>query len=32
MVGYLGRLFRESDSLTEQGWREGHVINVFVFE
>jgi hypothetical protein len=32
IIGYLGRLFREDDSLADQGWREGHVINVFVFE
>jgi hypothetical protein len=31
-VGYGGKLLYEHETLPAQGWREGHVINVFVFE
>jgi hypothetical protein len=31
-IGYLGRILNEHDSLDDQGWQAGHVLNVFVFE
>jgi hypothetical protein len=31
-IGYLGKIFHENDSLAAQGWHEGHMLNVYVFE
>ncbi|KAL9018283.1 MAG: hypothetical protein Q9185_004386 [Variospora sp. 1 TL-2023] len=30
-IAYMGKLLKEGESLQEQGWREGHVINALVF-
>jgi len=31
-VGYLGKILREHETLEAQGWREGHTLNIYVFE
>ncbi|KAL8790606.1 MAG: hypothetical protein Q9195_006286 [Heterodermia aff. obscurata] len=31
-IAYLGRLFKEGETLLAQGWREGHVVNALVFQ
>jgi hypothetical protein len=31
-IGYLGRILNEHETLEEQGYQTGHVLNVFVFE
>ena len=29
-IAYLGRMLREHESLLEQGWQTGHIINALV--
>ena len=31
-IAYLGKIFKEGETLQAQGWREGHVINALVFQ
>ncbi|KAI4267883.1 MAG: hypothetical protein LQ337_008142 [Flavoplaca oasis] len=31
-IAYLGKIFKEGESLQAQGWREGHVVNALVFQ
>lgn len=28
----MGKILKENLSLTEQGWKEGHVVNALVFD
>jgi hypothetical protein len=29
-IAYLGRILDEKHSLTDQGWKEGHVVNALI--
>lgn len=29
-IAYLGRMLREQDSLLDQGWQSGHVVNAMI--
>ncbi|TID21549.1 hypothetical protein E2P81_ATG04823 [Venturia nashicola] len=31
-ISYLGRILHEHETLEAQGWHEGHILNVYVFE
>ncbi|WYZ35242.1 hypothetical protein EsH8_I_001518 [Colletotrichum jinshuiense] len=31
-IAYMGKILKENLSLTEQGWKEGHVVNALVFD
>ncbi|TGO48003.1 hypothetical protein BOTNAR_0498g00100 [Botryotinia narcissicola] len=31
-INYMGKLLKESSSLTAQGWQEGHIVNAWVLE
>lgn len=30
-IAYMGKVLREASSLTDQGWKQGHVVNALVF-
>ncbi|KAK0743424.1 hypothetical protein B0T18DRAFT_392208 [Schizothecium vesticola] len=30
-IAYMGKILREGSSLTDQGWKQGHVVNALVF-